>query len=278
MRWFSIRNGICVIIENLTIAISALLGADILAVAFGKIAFSVFWLLLFSFSPVKSYGVGFCVTTIKLMLKTSGKLFNTEFFRGLRVHADTFIAGKLLTPELFGFYTFAKNAGIGLSQSISQVYISALYPYLCKLQRERKLTVQIRKLGFFSVLMSFMFVAQALIVPYYVPFIFDDKWVNTIPVITILCLAALPNFIIDSFCCLLRVKEKYHHETLSRLMCFALSLISLYLFRPVDPMAFALVILGSSLGCLLTLYILNVLIPLVHNLISVFVRRKSHEN
>ena len=49
MRWFSIRNGLCVIIENCTIAIAALCGADLLSVALGKIAFSIFWLLLFSF-------------------------------------------------------------------------------------------------------------------------------------------------------------------------------------------------------------------------------------
>jgi hypothetical protein len=67
MRWFSIRNGLCVIIENCTIAITALLGADIFSVALGKIAFSIFWLLLFSFSPVKSYGVGFKFSIINQM-------------------------------------------------------------------------------------------------------------------------------------------------------------------------------------------------------------------
>ena len=139
MRWFSIRNGLCVTIENVTIAIAALFGADILSVALGKIAFSIFWLLLFSFSPVKSYGVACNPSIIHQMLQTSGKLFNTEFLRGMRLHADIFIAGKLLTPELFGFYTFAKNAGVGLSQSISQVYIGALFPYLCDLERKGQL-------------------------------------------------------------------------------------------------------------------------------------------
>jgi PST family polysaccharide transporter len=278
MRWFSIRNGICIIIENLTIAISAILGADILAVALGKIAFSIFWLLLFSFSPVISYGVGFCAPTIKLMLKTSGKLFNTEFFRGLRVHADTFVAGKLLTPELFGFYTFAKNAGVGLSQSLSQVYISALYPYVCKLRRDGQLSVHLKKLAVFSLLMSFMFVVQALIVPYYVPLIFDDKWAITLPVITMLCLAALPNFIIDSFCCLLRANEQYHRETIARFTCLFISLISLYLIKPEDPMAFAVLIVISSLLCLFALYFINTFISIVHFIISAFNRRKSHEN
>jgi PST family polysaccharide transporter len=65
MCWFSIRNGVCVIIENVSIAVAALLGADIFAVALGKIAFSIFWILLFSFAPVQSYGVGFDKAIIK---------------------------------------------------------------------------------------------------------------------------------------------------------------------------------------------------------------------
>lgn len=278
MRWFSIRNGICVIIENCTIAVSALLGADILAVAFGKIAFSVLWLILFSLAPVKSYGASVNVGIIKSMLKTSGKLFNTEFFRGIRQHADTFIAGKLLTPELFGFYTFAKNAGVGLSQSISQVYIGALFPYLCKLHRESQLTVQQQKITVISLIMSLMFVVQALLVPVYVPIIFDDKWAVTIPVIAMLCLAALPNFIIDTLCCLQRVKEQYHGETFTRLTCLAVSLLSLLIFKPAEPMSFAIVILVSSLFCVFTVYCINAIPTFSQNLICVFNRRKSHES
>ena len=278
MRWFSIRNGVCIIIENVTIAIAALLGADILSVALGKIAFSLFWLLLFSFSPVKSFGSAFDLVTIKIMLKTSGKLFNTEFIRGIRAHADTFIAGKLLTPEVFGFYTFAKNAGVGLSQSISQVYINALYPYLCKLQREGELVALQDKILIVSVLMSLMFVVQALVVPFYVPLIFDSKWFTTIPLISILCLAALPNFIIDTICCTQRVKEQYHRETLSRFICLVITLLTLFLIKPTEPMGFALVILSSSLLGLFAIYISNVISNFYQNFIQISSRRKHHEN
>ena len=278
MRWFSIRNGLCVIIENCTIAISALLGADILSVALGKIAFSIFWLLLFYFSPVKSYGVEFNISIIKQMLKTSGKLFNTEFLRGIRLHADTFIAGKLLTPELFGFYTFAKNAGVGLSQSISQVYIGALYPYLCKLERKGQLLLQEKKVFVISLGVGFLFVIQALIAPIYVPILFDEKWSSAIPIITVLCLAALPSLIIDIICCMQRVREKYHTETIGRLVCLFISLIALYIFSPNEPMQFALVIFFSSLFCLIPIYLINVTAPFSHLFSSEFNRRKSHES
>ncbi|TWX67843.1 oligosaccharide flippase family protein [Colwellia demingiae] len=269
MRWFSIRNGLCVIIENCTIAIAALLGADILSVALGKIAFSIFWLLLFSFSPVKSYGVGCKPFIIHQMLKTSGKLFNTEFLRGIRLHADTFIAGRLLTPELFGFYTFAKNAGVGLSQSISQVYIGALFPYLCKLERKGQLLVQQKKVFVISLGIGLLFVIQALLAPIYVPILFDEKWSSAIPIITILCLVALPNLIIDIVCCMQRVTEQYHRETFTRLVCLFISLVTLFIFTPSEPMEFALVIFFSSLFCLIPIYLINVIKPFSNNLRTV---------
>ncbi|AAZ25823.1 oligosaccharide flippase family protein [Colwellia psychrerythraea] len=269
MRWFSIRNGLCVIIENCTIAIAALLGADILSVALGKVAFSIFWLLLFSFSPVKSYGIGCKPFIIHQMLQTSGKLFNTEFLRGIRLHADTFIAGRLLTPELFGFYTFAKNAGVGLSQSISQVYIGALFPYLCKLERKGQLLEQQKKVFVISLGIGFLFVIQALLAPIYVPILFDEKWSSAIPIITILCLVALPNLIIDIVCCMQRVTEQYHRETFTRLVCLFISLATLFIFTPNEPMEFALVIFFSSLFCLIPIYLINVIKPFSNNLRTV---------
>jgi PST family polysaccharide transporter len=278
MRWFSLRSGVCVIIENCTIAITALFGADIFAVALGKIAFSLFWLLLFSFSPVKSYGMSFDLSIINEMLKTSGKLFNTEFLRSIRLHADTFIAGKLLTPEFFGFYSFAKNAGVGLSQSISQVYIGALFPYLCKLERKGELLKQQDKIAILSLFIGLLFVIQALIAPIYVPILFDDKWSSAVPIITILCLVALPNLMIDIVCCTQRATEQYHRETFTRLVCLFISLSTLVMFIPDEPMGFAMVIFFSSLFCLVVIYSINEIRLSSHNLRTVFDRRKSHEN
>jgi len=278
MRWFSIRSGVCVITENVTIAVSALLGADIFSIAIGKIAFSLLWLLLFSLSPVKSYGIGFDLAVVAKMLKTSGKLFNTEFLRGIRLHADTFIAGKLLTPELFGFYSFAKNAGVGLSQSISQVYISALYPYLCKLERTGQLAGKYKLVYLTSLFISLLFVFQALLVPIYVPILFDEKWSSAVPIITILCLAALPNLIIDVVCCFNRTTGQYNNETIIRLICLFIALATMLIISPDKPMAFAMVILSSSIFCLVLIYLLNSIKHFYHNIRIIFIRRKSHEN
>lgn len=277
MRWFSLRNGLCIIVENLSIALFVLLGADIMAVAYGKIVFSLLWLFLFSFSPIKAYGLGFDAKIFKRLLRTSGQLGSSEFLRTLKMNADTFIAGKLMTPELFGFYIFAKNAGVGLSQSIGNIFNSALFPFLCKLRRNGTLLQQQQLIYLISTGVGLLFVAQALIVPLYVPIIFDAKWHATIPVVTIMCLVALPKVIVDTYCLFQRAQEDYRNETMTCLVCLLITVSMLVIFLPKQPMEFVIVLLfGSFLWCI-SLYFGTAIRAKNFTLMTLFTRRKSHE-
>lgn len=278
MQWFSVRNGTCVVVENVSIAIFALLGADIMAVAFGKVAFSLLWLIVFSFSPVKSYGFGWDNKILSELIRASGQLFNSELLRALRMHADTFIAGKLMTPELFGLYTFAKNASIGLSQSLGNVFNSALFPFLCKLQRNGTLYQQQRLIYRIATLIGLIFVVQAVMVPIYVPLIFDEKWYSTMPIVTIMCLIALPNIIVDTYCSFQRAKAAYTTETLTRLLCLFINLLMLYIFSPKQPMEFAIVLFFSSLLWCFLIHPGYSLMQKSLRIIQLFIRRKSHEH
>lgn len=251
MRQFSICNGICITMENVSIALFAWWKADFMAVAYGKLVFSVLWLILFSFIPVKTYGLGFDSKVLKRLLRTSSQLFTCELLRSLRLYADIFIAGKVMSPELFGFYSFAKNAGIGLSQSISNVFNGALYPFLCKLQRNKTLDIYQRSVYLVALVVGFIFVVQAVMVEFYVPILFNDNWHFMIPVVTIICLTALPAIIIDTYCSFERAKSHLNIEIYTRFICLSISLILLFLFSPTQPMHFALVmLLGSLIWCL----------------------------
>jgi PST family polysaccharide transporter len=277
MRQFSICNGVCISVENISVAVFALLGADFMAVAYGKILFSMLWLILFSMVPVKSYGIGMDFNIIKKLLHTSGKLFSSEFLRALRLHADTFIAGKVMSPEMFGLYSFAKNAGIGLSQSISNVFNSALFPVLCKLQRNETLRGQQRLIYFVAAGVGMLFVAQALLVPVYVPIIFDEKWQTMIPIVIIMCLVAVPTLIVDTYCSIERASAHFNGEIVTRLVCLSISLLMLYIYQPLQPMGFALVIFFSSLLWCVALYPGYYVIQKAMHYILIFNRRKSHE-
>lgn len=277
MRQFSICNGICITMENVSIAVFAWWQADFMAVAYGKIVFSILWLILFSFIPVKSYGIGFDVQILKDLLRTSSQLFSCEFLRSLRLYADIFIAGKIMSPELFGLYSFAKNAGIGLSQSIGNVFNGALYPFLCKLQRSNTLQEHQRIIYLVALGVGSIFIMQAVMVKYYVPILFDDKWHAMIPVVTIMCLTALPSLMVDTYCSFERARSHFKLEISTRFICLSISLLLLFLLSPTQPMDFALVMVLSSLLWCLVIYFGHSSIHKILNSNMFFNRRKPNE-
>ncbi|RDH44961.1 lipopolysaccharide biosynthesis protein [Zooshikella ganghwensis] len=126
-----------------------------------------------------------------------------DLLTALRNNIDYLIIGRLLGVEALGIYYFAFNAGLGLSQGLLRAACNAIYPHLCELQGQlqaiatRMLTSMRRIVLTFSPLI----LLQALLAPFYVPIIFGEKWqeLGAIPLISILCLSAIPRLF--SECC-----------------------------------------------------------------------------
>lgn len=277
LRWFSLRNGICIVSENLSIAIFALMGADIMAVALGKLVFSLLWLGLFWFAPAKGFGIGFDRKTFTHLTRSSLQLFGSEFLSALRMHSDTFIAAKLMPPEIFGIYSFAKSAGIGLSQSVCNAFNGALFPYLCKLQRQGGLEKQSWLVYRIALGVSLIFVLQALFVPIYVPIIFDSAWLVTIPTVSVLCLTAIPALIVDTHCSFQRTAGNYRAETLIRFCCLFITLLCLLVARPTQPLEFAIVLLFSAVLWCIAVFTSATVFNKAKPFLLVLLGKKSHE-
>ncbi|MCF2949654.1 oligosaccharide flippase family protein [Paraglaciecola aquimarina] len=253
MRFFSIRNALCILTENLSIALFALLDCGIMSVVYGKWVFASLWILLFYFAPVKSFGVGFQAHVFLSLCKTSGQLLCTELVRALRMQLDMLIGARLLSPELFGLYCFAKSAGVGLSQSINNAFNAGLYPHLCDKHRANKLIPYVPTVYAITSIVGCLFLLQALLVPFYVPLLFSQEWQQNHTVIILLCLAALPAIFIDTQCNLLRAKAAYQSELYVRLYCLLITTACLLAIQAATPQIFALTILVSSLLWLLAL-------------------------
>jgi len=118
MKYYSIRNAMCSVAESFNIVIFALLDSGIMSIVYGNWVFTLLWLGLFYSAPVQNFGVGFQRNVFLKLTKTSGQLFSTELVRSLRMQSNMRIGVRLLRPELFGFYSFANSAGVGLSQLI----------------------------------------------------------------------------------------------------------------------------------------------------------------
>jgi O-antigen/teichoic acid export membrane protein len=246
MRFYSIRNALCIFAENLSIAIFAWLDFGIMSVVYGKWVFAILWVGLFYFSPVKAFGIGFDLKTFLRLLRGSSQLVCTELVRAVRMQLDMLIGARLLSPELFGLYSFAKSAGVGLSQSINNAFNGALYPYLCNKYRQGELRQNTHWIYILTAAVAMLFVLQAFTVPFYVPILFEQQWQQNFPVVILLCLAAVPGIFIDTHCSLIRATAAYKKELYVRLFCLIVSAIGLMIFSADSPEKFALSILISS--------------------------------
>jgi PST family polysaccharide transporter len=253
MRFYSIRNAICIVTENISIALFAVLDCGIMSVVYGKWVFTLLWIGLFYSAPVHNFGMGFQWNIFLRLTKTSGQLLSTELVRALRMQSDMLIGARLLSPELFGLYSFAKSAGVGLSQSINNAFNTALYPYLCDKYRNGQLKQHTTLVYVFTCSVGTLFLIQALLVPVYVPLLFDQAWQQNHMVVTVLCLAALPAVFIDTQCNILRAKAHYQKELYVRLFCLIVSTVGLLAIQGTTPENFALSILACSSLWLLAL-------------------------
>jgi len=248
MKYFSLSNGSCIIAENLSIALLLWLDFGMTSVAISKIVFSALWLILFLRVPDGGYGIAWQPSVIRRLFGTSTHILGAELAKAGRHHADTFIAGRLLSPELFGLYAFAKNAGVGLSQSLINAYNGALFPYLSELNRNPQDTSSKRTVWLLAAGLSAVFMLQSAMVPVYVPLLFDEVWHSAIVLVSVLCLTAIPNLYLDTYCCYLRASARFSTELIVRVANLAACVVLLLSIPTDSPMQFALVVgLASSI-------------------------------
>ena len=255
MRYYSICNALCIFAENISIGLFALFDFGIMSVVYGKWVFVILWVSLFYFAPVKNYGIGFNKPIFLSLIKSSGQLLSTELIRALRLQLDVLVGARLLSPELFGIYSFAKSAGVGLSQSLNNAFNSGLYPYLCNKYRQDTLSDFTLKIYVFTSFIAFTFVLQAIAVPFYVPILFEQQWQQSYSTVAFLCCSAIPAIFIDTHCNISRAKAEYQYEMYVRIFCLITSATGLLLFNAKTPADFALSVLIMSAVCLLVLLI-----------------------
>ena len=178
MKYYSIRNAMCSVAENFNIVIFALLDSGIMSIVYGNWVFTLLWYGLFYSAPVQNFGVGFQRNVFLKLTKTSGQLFSTELVRSLRMQSNMRIGVRLLSPELFGFYSFANSAGVGLSQSINHAFNTALYPYRCDKHRSAQFKKYIPKVYLITCSVGTLFLKKAILAPFMCPYysnIFGNK-------------------------------------------------------------------------------------------------------
>ena len=117
-----------------------------------------------------------------------------DLLKTLRDNMDYLIVGRFLGLKELGVYYFAFNAGLGISLSIIQSIIVALYPHLCAVRSDfaklkESYYKSLRTIG--KIMVPFVLI-QSVFAPFYVPVLFGKEWVVAVPVLILICLSAIP--------------------------------------------------------------------------------------
>ncbi len=128
------------------------------------------------------------------IFKFGSSILGINLLKTLRDNMDYLIVGRFLGLKELGVYYFAFNAGLGISLSIIQSIIVALYPHLCAVRSDfaklkESYYKSLRTIG--KIMVPFVLI-QSVFAPFYVPVLFGKEWVVAVPVLILICLSAIP--------------------------------------------------------------------------------------
>jgi O-antigen/teichoic acid export membrane protein len=183
------------------------------------------------------------------IISFGSNLLSVELIGLIKWNLDYLIVGKTLGLEALGVYFFAFNAGIGISMNVLGTFTSALYPYLCEVsgnikQLKSRFFSSLKKTSFVIILMVIL---QSILVPFYVPILFGQKWEIAIPIIVLLCLSALPFGFSRSTYTLLNAVDKPHLNLYFQLIYTVLFAIGLLITTKWGIFWVAVTVLISNL-------------------------------
>lgn len=157
-----------------------------------------------------------------------------ELIKALRLHADKLLVGLLLGADGLGLYFMAFNAGLSIATSYVAAFEKVVFPHLAA----KSLTagrMALTGLG----LIAPVVVAQALFAPTYVPLLLGAGWDAAVPVVSILCLCALPLTFWSVAAAELRLARKPEVEFLVTLILTVALAVSAVVTAPLGLLAMA---------------------------------------
>jgi PST family polysaccharide transporter len=251
LRYVGIASGLCMALENLSIALLLWFNFGIYAAAIAKIIAAFIWVCLFSLPKVQLIKAGIDTQVMLNLIRYSSKILLTELTKSFRHNFDLLLAGRLLDGETFGIYSFAKSAGLGLAQSLGAAFNSALYPYLCLLERSGQSGEGLKSTWIMYAGICALFLLQAILAPFYIELLFNERWAEHATLVSILCLAAIPLLGLDTLCTSLRAKDKPLAELKLVASSTVFTVVAITLIQAQSAQAFALAFTQVAYTCAL---------------------------
>ncbi len=214
MKEAGLIMGATVTLDNLVCAVLALSGFGVWSVIWPKLFAATLWVVVINRRVRWLPRWQFSWSELRDARRYSGGVLLAECLKNGRNQFDMFILGRLLPADVFGLYAFARNAGLGISLSLTNGFNTALLPKLCDARRAGE---QLASSYFASLATAMKFIAplilcQALLAPVYVPLLFGQQWAPASMLIVALCLSAIPRMVFESASMYFRAADQLRSE------------------------------------------------------------------
>ena len=188
-------------VDNVLTALLAILGLGSWAIVLPKFLTSPIWVFGYRKAHLwRPTGAFFSFRLWRDVLEFGRFYLSIELLKTVRLNIDNMLIGRLLGMEALGLYYFARNAGLGFSLTLINAINAALFPNLCEvknnaLELKQRFVRNLKQIAFIAVPTISLQAGMAFI---YVPIVFGEQWLSAIPILTLLCLSALPRPLAES--------------------------------------------------------------------------------
>jgi lipopolysaccharide exporter len=117
-------------------------------------------------------------------------VLSIEVVKVLRLQGDKIVVGLTMGADVLGLYFMAFNAGLSLSNAFATAFSTVLFPHLSRAADYSQTLRQsiLTGLG----LITPVVLLQSVLAPFYVPLLLGPGWEQVAPLVSILCLVAIP--------------------------------------------------------------------------------------
>ena len=245
LKYTGLAFGCGITIDNIASAILALSGFGVWSVVYPKILVAVLWVIFHLYiHPWKSTG-GINKKYFKEIVHFAKNVLGTEFLKVYRNNVDRLLIGHFLGLEILGVYYFAVNAALGITLSLISAFNTAFYPHLCSLQREKdtfypRYIKALKMIAFGSIL---LIGSQSVLTQFYVPLVFGEQWIDSIPLVMIMVLSAIPRPLAEVTGQMFRAISKPQVEFKWNIIFSCVFTVSIYIGLQQDIMGMAYAVL-----------------------------------
>nr|WP_199314145.1 lipopolysaccharide biosynthesis protein [Leptolyngbya sp. FACHB-671] len=179
---------------NILTAVFAFMGMGMWAIVLPRLLAAPIEFVIYLMNHPWRPNKGFTTEKWGIIFNFGINILGINLLKTLRENLDYLLVGRFLGVTQLGTYFFAYNAGLGISLTIIQSIMTALYPHLCKLRSQ----FAAFKKGYFKSLKTIGLIItpfvllQSGLAPFYVPILFGEQWTPAIPILVLICLSAIP--------------------------------------------------------------------------------------